>query len=116
MCSCTVHVSEEERNRDEGVIDVNLACCLCRAPAENLLRGSIATEQDSRIVSWNELNKSIGDHTRASVKFEDERADADDAALDDDEVLSLTGWKWRIIAHRLNVLLLACVLSTLVRM
>ena len=87
-----------------------------RAPAENLLRGSIATEQDSRIVSWNELNKSIGDHTRASVKFEDERADADDAALDDDEVLSLTDWMWRIIAHRLNALLLACVLSALVEM
>ena len=94
-----------------------MTCCLWRAPAENLLRGSIATEQDSRIVSWNELNKSIGDHTRASVKFEDERADADDAALDDDdEVLSLTGWKWRIIAHPLNVLLLACVLSAFVRM
>ena len=58
------------------------------------MRGSIATEQDSRIISWNELDKSMtsptattADYTRASVKFEDERAE-EGALEDEDEAVS----------------------------
>ena len=44
--------------------------------AENLLKGSVATDQDSRL-SWNE-------HTRSSVKFAGEDLEGSDAS--DDEV------------------------------
>lgn len=43
---------------------------------ENLLKGSIATE-DSRI-SWNDLNHSWGEHTRTSVKFADEKQEEEE--------------------------------------
>ena len=52
---------------------------------ENLLKGSVATEQDSRL-SWNDLNRSWTDHTRTSVKFAGEEDEEDDLNDENEEV------------------------------
>ena len=75
VASCRPCIAEE--------IDRSLQV-MCFVCPENLLRGSVATDQDSRL-SWNDRSWT-GETTRSSVKFAGE--EADDRHNSDDEDVS----------------------------